>query len=185
MKQQENKFNYTSITEAGLWYSCLEDLDTEYWVKALYECKNHYPKGVSKSNTGGWQSKDNLHNIPYFYPLINQLYNVINNLFKNPNTRLLNMWGNISPPNAFNGVHTHNNSISSYSNTDISGVLYLKVPKNSGELIFYDPLFVSNNYTFQPKEKDIILFHQHLPHSVNPNFSQEDRISLAFNFDKI
>jgi hypothetical protein len=185
MKQQESNFTYTSIIEAGLWNSCLEDLDTEYWVKALYEYKNHHPKGVSKSNNGGWQSTDNLHTFPYFYPLINQLYNTIINLFKNPNTKLISMWGNISPPNAFNQIHTHNHSISSYHNTDISGVLYLKVPENSGEITFYDPLFVSKNYTVKPKEKDILLFHQHLPHSVNPNYSKEDRISIAFNFDKI
>tara|TARA_R110000787_G_C13250645_1_gene429370 strand:- start:153 stop:704 length:552 start_codon:yes stop_codon:yes gene_type:complete len=182
---QENKFTYTKIIEAGIWKSFIEDLDTEYWIKSLYNYQTQFPKGEFKSNFGGYQSKNNLHNFKTFYPLVNQLNNFIISFFENPNTKLISMWGNISPPNSYNLPHTHFHDITTYNNTDISGVLYLKVPKDSGNIMFYNPLYISNQHSIETQPKDIILFHQHLPHSVNPNFSQEDRISIAFNFDKI
>jgi uncharacterized protein (TIGR02466 family) len=185
MKHPENNFKYASVIEAGIWSSSIKDLDIKYWIKSIYDYQNHFPKGVLKSNSGGYQSEDNLQSFQIFYPLVNQLNTLITNLFGNPNTKLISMWANISPPKSFNQPHTHNYSITSYHNTDISGVLYLKVPKDSGGIVFYDPLLITKNYTITPQPKDIILFHQHLPHSVDPNFSQEDRISVAFNFDKI
>ena len=85
--------------------------------------------------------------------------------------------------------HDHPNSV-------ISGVFYIKVPKNSGELIFnnenlirFYPLRIKeyNKYNsqiwkFQPKENTLYLFPSWIKHMVSSNLTNEERISLAFNF---
>jgi uncharacterized protein (TIGR02466 family) len=78
----------------------------------------------------------------------------------------------------------------------ISGVYYLEVPINSGAILFEngdnckllnenfslfdDPNFYCE-YKIQPKKFDLLLFFSETMHSVEPNFSNEDRISVSFN----
>ena len=83
---------------------------------------------------------------------------------------------------------------------DLAGVLWLKCPKNCGEIIFDPPTgFQSYNeinsyiddfknqnnlyhsYYFNPTEGRIIVFPAHLNHRVQENKSNEDRISVSFN----
>lgn len=89
----------------------------------------------------------------------------------------------------------------SHSNSFLSGIVYLKTNKNSGNLIFYKNVYWQNifyksvdiefkEYTetnsdiwsITPKNGDIILFPSFLEHSVTYNKSKEDRYSCAFNF---
>ena len=91
----------------------------------------------------------------------------------------------------FNRPHTHLAEYNHYS-----GIWYLKVPRESGNLIFFtrpdnsdcthtwdyiDDASAAANYVVYPKENNFILFPSHLPHMVEPNRSNEDRISVAFN----
>jgi hypothetical protein len=64
----------------------------------------------------------------------------------------------------------------------ISGVVYVKVPEgDSGTLQFASPYEFNYSYPHKPKEGELVLFPTYVGHSVTPNYSQEDRISLAFN----
>ena len=102
-------------------------------------------------------------------------------------------WININPPQAFNVTHHH-------PNCEIAGVLWIKIPKNSGDFIFISPYdFLSyvemfsykeefkqelnyyHNYEFSPQEGTLLLFPSHLQHRVARNESNEDRISVSFN----
>ena len=90
----------------------------------------------------------------------------------------------------------------SHSNALISGVLYLKTNKNSGDITFEKPDGYTNlfhqsirvpfsetdnhNCDFWnevPEDNDILLFPAHLRHHVKSNNSNEDRYSLAFNLN--
>ena len=102
-------------------------------------------------------------------------------------------WVNINPPSGYNVKHCHPCS-------DLAGVLWIKVPENSGSISFYSPYAFSayeeifsynddfkkqlnyyHDYTFIPKEGLLVLFPSHLEHSVSVNKSEEDRISASFN----
>ena len=63
----------------------------------------------------------------------------------------------------------------------ISGILYLKVPPNSGSLILYNPSNVSQFNDIYPEDNNLIFITSSLPHSVTLNLSKYDRISIAFN----
>ena len=77
----------------------------------------------------------------------------------------------------------------------MSGIYYVKVPKNSGNVRFYDPRgcliqamrehdYYNNGYAYhflEPQEDMVVFFPSWLEHDVEPNESNQDRISIAFN----
>lgn len=97
--------------------------------------------------------------------------------------------------------HQSNHSAQSHYhlNSFISGVLYFKVPKNSGNIIFHSPhfnyciyprinipfekwnMYNTSIWTFPIQEKQLLIFPSNLFHSVENNLSNETRICLSFN----
>jgi uncharacterized protein (TIGR02466 family) len=70
----------------------------------------------------------------------------------------------------------------------------LKAPKNSGNITFYRPdtarYFLPNNLlgsfdmavTYTPAANTLLLFPAWIEHEVGQNLSEEERVSVAFNF---
>jgi uncharacterized protein (TIGR02466 family) len=104
-----------------------------------------------------------------------------------------NSWINIHRRGQQAGGHVHNNSL-------ISGVLYLRVNENSGDLVFqrevlslvpFPPaldldmdsfnIYNCKSWSYRPKNNDIVLFPSVVMHSADPNESDEERVCLAFN----
>jgi len=102
------------------------------------------------------------------------------------------MWANINPPGGMNRAHQHPNSL-------WSGVYYVKAPKNSGQLKIDDPRASAAMYRPRQKEGPVpsrlyrethyepiagrcIMFPSWLMHCVDPNQSNDIRISVSFNF---
>jgi hypothetical protein len=95
------------------------------------------------------------------------------------------MWASINKKNDFNTVHSHTNVF------DLSGVYYVKVPVNSGNIVFRDPrqgqihsnskLYGSDSEQFMPFECMLLIFPSWLEHYVLPNLSDDDRISISFD----
>jgi uncharacterized protein (TIGR02466 family) len=84
-----------------------------------------------------------------------------------------------------------------HPSNSVIGVYYIKTNKTSGDLILHDPrgatvfsqIWDENQKCFNrtyvrisPKVGDLILFPAYTVHSVEPNLSDETRISLAMNF---
>tara|TARA_Y100000590_G_scaffold427957_2_gene538741 strand:+ start:223 stop:867 length:645 start_codon:yes stop_codon:yes gene_type:complete len=82
-------------------------------------------------------------------------------------------WFNIAQPGESTGRHNHKDEAA------ISGLFYIKVPEDSGELIFFIP--GKNKITIPVKEGRMLLFPADLDHAVDLNRSEDARISLAFN----
>lgn len=94
--------------------------------------------------------------------------------------RVVSLWMNINPPGAYNVEHVHPGSV-------ISGVMWIKVPEDSGKFyinnpnMYNDHRFGQAGVTMNPKEGSMLVFPSWLPHSVGKNNSNEDRISISFN----
>ena len=103
-----------------------------------------------------------------------------------------NMWANINPPGGMNRAHQHPNSL-------WSGVYYIKAPNKSGDLKIDDPRASAAMYRPRQKEGPVperlfrethyepvagrcIMFPSWLMHCVDPNESNDIRISVSFNF---
>lgn len=120
-----------------------------------------------RSNVLGWQSDQytNFETIPWAEELFNNCITTAN--LKNP---LEHIWININSPKSFNRWHGH-------PNTDIVCVLYIQVPKNSGNIELRGKVKAS----ITPYSGLLLLFPGDVEHRVTVNNSTEDRISLAFN----
>tara|TARA_B100000900_G_scaffold383892_1_gene372221 strand:- start:2688 stop:3242 length:555 start_codon:yes stop_codon:yes gene_type:complete len=180
MRQENNNYTYHSILNLGYWSNILEDVNVNYWVDKCYQIKNHIPSS-KKSNIEGYQSP-NIFTHPDFFDLISVLSKHIKKFKKTPNLIIQSMWVNISSYGHANSLHVHNK----YKDEDgvkvESGVFYLKTNSKSGQLRFYNPIDLSIQYGLSPKPSQIVLFNSDILHSVDPNLSKEDRISIAFNY---
>ena len=176
---QENKNEIIELFKISVTTGVL-DIDSEYWINQFYQHKSQN-LSAKKSNKGGYQSESNLYYFKEFFPLVK----IINNLFfsfeENPNLKLIELWFNINPPGTFNRIHDHGFLVTENS-PNLSGVIYLKTPPNSGDIVFYNPVNSNLFYPFSPSLKQYFLFPKWLKHSVDANLSQEDRISIAFNY---
>ena len=152
-------------------------------------------EGLRKTNVNGWHSKTHMHTIPVFKPLVDELYEMQREIYKEEllerKPKLGNMWANINYKGSLNMPHVHANSL-------FSGAYYIKVPKNSGFLKINDPrqgthyikpakkdklpLHLASEINIQPQENRIIMFPSWLEHCVEMNQSDDIRISVSFNF---
>ncbi len=152
-------------------------------------------ESVHLSNCGGWQSPSNFHILESFSEFKSYIWN---NTFEtlahyNRKFELDNMWININGKGHYNISHNHPGCL-------MSGVFWIKTPKNCGRLVFENPHSFSEglliksadvemkkklnyhySFNFTPKEGVIVMFPAHLNHFVEMNQSDEDRISIAFN----
>tara|TARA_B100000900_G_C20537668_1_gene699042 strand:- start:144 stop:761 length:618 start_codon:yes stop_codon:yes gene_type:complete len=107
---------------------------------------------------------------------------------------LQNSWCNLHGPGEKSQIHYHGSSL-------LSGVYYPIFPKNSGDISFYKAVNHNNlfhstirfeynesdnltaeTYTVRLREGTIVMFPAHIEHAVQPNESNENRYSIAFNF---
>jgi uncharacterized protein (TIGR02466 family) len=156
-------------------------------------------KGRTISNIGGWQS-DDLNLNKKIIKLKELLVDItkhgdlfVNSLkIKNKDKiKIHNLWININEYKDYNISHKHPGSL-------ISGVYYVKTPKDCGNIIFEHPSEILtcewrkeyseyNNYNSQtwwlPSEENYLyLFPSWLKHRVEPNLNKnENRISISFN----
>jgi len=113
---------------------------------------------------------------------------------KNVNFKIINSWINIHKKGDWSQSHLHKNSC-------FSGVYYLNVPENSGNISFDKTIVLNNlststisydydeaNYInadkvkFKVEEGLILFFPSTIYHNVDKSNSIEERYSLAFNF---
>ena len=171
------------------------NLDNEFFAKEIVAwSKNN--EGLKKTNVKGWHSETNMHTMQQFKPLVDELFKMQHEVFKaeclTREPRIGNMWANINYPGGYNRPHIHPNSL-------YSGVYYVKTPPNCGKIVFNDPRpgIQTNMPTRKPGqppkhlwrevhlntvEGRIIMFPSWLWHSVEPNESNDIRISTSFNF---
>ena len=133
-------------------------------------------KGITRTNINGWHSKTTMHEMPEYKRLTNALYEAQKKIYieedYDSEPFLGNMWAN---------------------------VYYVKANKDSGHLKIDDPRSIAlmsrprlkekqhpmrlwRESSFEPKAGRLIMFPAWLVHCVDPNMSDELRISVSFNF---
>ena len=157
-------------------YTTNINLDNTPFIKELYKIKS-ISHGVNKSNKGGWQSEELVYNENFKF-LKEIILKIIEKGF-NIDINLHQMWGNISSKYHYNAIHHHGNTSS------WSGIYYLQTFKNSGPLTIHSHWDTDLNESFNYIPGDLIFFPSNLPHSVDANMEDKDRISIAFNFELV
>ncbi len=152
--------------------------------------------GVKKTNVNGWHSQTDMNQRKEYEPLSRELFQMQNEIIQeerlNIQPKLGNMWANINYKEGFNQAHIHPNSL-------FSGVYYVKAQPNSGRLHVMDPRPGAQHIMpprkegklsrefwrechLKPVDGRIIIFPYYLWHNVEPNLSNDIRISVSFNF---
>lgn len=163
-------------------------------------------EGVERSNVralGAWHSKLLLHHEEPYRPLVDRIYAAGARISKRmgydkrKQLKIGTMWSNINAPGSFNTSHIH-------PGAHWSGVYYLKMPEDGGDISFKDPrtehmmnapaqdadvdpiqaTWTSVSYTPEPGQ--MLIFPSWLYHSVDVNMSKltgddADRVVIAFN----
>jgi len=170
-------------------------LDNDRLAQDIINWSNQ-DKGLQKTNYKGWHSTTDMSNKEEYQLLVKELMlmqkEVFNEEWLDREPVLGNMWANINPKDGMNQPHIHPNSL-------FSGVYYIKSNPQAGRLKIYDPragaqIVMPNRKQGQPPKhlwRDanldpipgrIIIFPAWLWHSVEPNQSNDLRISVSFNF---
>jgi uncharacterized protein (TIGR02466 family) len=106
---------------------------------------------------------------------------------------LNNLWININQKSSFNRPHVHPGST-------LSGTYYVDCDTNSGNLVFKHPSmghqysikdgaidefteYNAAHWSVSPEIGKLIIFPSWLEHYVEPNVSERERISIAFNIE--
>lgn len=184
------------INEIKTFYTSLYTLNVQPGIELEQIAKSLEAAGESKiqaSNHGGWQSeKQTYDSIKYVQPFLDSLTIIMNKIYKEFNiskdAELNDYWFNINRKDNFNWAHNHPQCF-------FSAVYYIKFPDNSGNLVFErpDPLREwlsvhsvneknSNSVLFKPTKNDLIIFPSYVKHRVEPNNTDDERISIALNF---
>ena len=164
----------------------------------IYKLREKDEEGIIRSNRGGWHSKPfavkekgSIQN-KFTLELSKYIFDAIKSYgWKCVPEQIMvtEMWAIINKPNDFNVIHTHPNSY-------LSAAYYVKAPEKAGSFVVENPLSVArHSYPLVEKkteynikaaalnirEGDLLLFPAYLPHKVNENKSDEDRIVVSFN----
>lgn len=174
------------------------DLDFDPLIKRAYEIKEIAPLDTNWYCNTYNSMAYNLKKDKVFIPVLNKLLKFpleFTKYFGIGNKKLVcnGAWVNIASPGSYQEYHTH-------SRSHFSLVLYLKTSENCGNIRFKNladgeimfPLPTDNNCYhnlgtcwYPAVQGNVICFRSHLPHMVEVNRSEEDRISLALNFELV
>tara|TARA_B100001175_G_scaffold298141_1_gene288487 strand:+ start:54 stop:653 length:600 start_codon:yes stop_codon:yes gene_type:complete len=177
------------------------DLIQKELINYCYQERKNFPESEHRSNKGNsWHSKGHYMNTKNI--LSTTIYSTVFDYFeksgvfkKGVNFSFHNAWININSTGGYNDTHHHPGSL-------LSGVLWVKSSKDSGNIMFDDPAMfnesnivtelsddLKNHYHKDPEhwrnpvEGLLLMFPSYLMHRVGVNKSNEDRISISFNLD--
>jgi len=190
--------NLMPIYYTPLWQSEYPDFEEEKetLLKTLKEFKEQTPtKETPRSNIAGYQSPSTLQQLeelrPVFEYICQMAFKASADLdFVECDIALTEAWLNVNDSRqCMNSEHVHGEVF--------SGVFYLQAPDGSGKLTISNPginrmwdgcglVSQKNQFTgecirIEPVEGNIILFPSYIPHSVETNDHDEERISISFN----
>lgn len=187
-----------------------ENLNQQLKVAILAEEARH--SGVSHSNLGGWQSRDDLlswggdaaqiliSSAREFANTLSAIWDPVRGLIEADLDWSCNAWANVNRKGDANTAHAHPGAY-------WSGVYWVddgmgdEISHLGGEIEFFDPrgaapvmvsgelkmridgcLSAGLKHQVQPREGNLLLFPSWLTHSVNTYLGSRPRISVAMNF---
>lgn len=179
-----------------MWSCPVSGIDNQEILDYCHQVRKEKP-GVQISNRGGWHSRELILPLPTnLERLFGDLTVFVNDVCARHtginNLELGNFWININGRGDFNMPHDHQRSI-------LSGVYYVSVPEeNMGDLVVHRgdtaEFFLTSGVQREntptnlrevsklPIESLFYIFPSWVKHHVEPNQSNQDRVSIAFNF---
>ena len=197
-------FFVTRIYEASLdqFGKKIDMLDLERNCESIAEDDTAGQNWCEENNFPGYTSYASLNDLAWRFPIFEDLTTILNKHVEDfvidlqydmsgKKLSLDSLWINILPPGGVPTSHLHPNSV-------ISGTTYVKVPKESGAIKFEDPRLammmaapsrkegvrseLKSFIYLEPKVGNLILWESWLRHEVPINLSDQERVSISFNY---
>lgn len=189
--------NFLTLHSVGVWRTEYPEfeLHKEEILNSVRQYKEENPISINTTNISGYQSPKFLHTKENLNPLFNYIASLANKAcdelnFCDREIYITSSWVNFNDSRqCMISEHTHNDTF--------SGVFYLKCPSGSGNLCFpntsMNTLWMGlelceeknelsvEKVKVDPIEGDIFLWPSYIPHSVETNDHDEERISISFN----
>jgi len=141
-----------------------------------------------------WQSGHDLHQVLPVAGLVSRIHWAAKRVLEflrigSTELRITGCWANVNAPGAVHRMHTHPNNF-------LSGVYYAQVSAGADTINFHDPrpqtgiirppvtkltAYNTDQVVLTVKPGTLLLFPAWLPHSVDANRSDRERISVSFN----
>ncbi len=142
----------------------------------------------------GWQSEHTLHRREEFQDLVSCVSNAAKSILRFLRVgyeafEITGCWANVLAKGAMHKAHSHPNNF-------LSGVYYVRAQPGTDTINFHDPrnqtsvirppvveLTAENTdqVVVRVTNGTLLMFPSYLPHSVDANLSEEERISISFN----
>lgn len=185
------------IYSTPVWMDAFQDFEEnkDTFLSCIRKFKENNPDSEEKSNINGYQSSATLQTQEELASLFNYVCGMAAQATKDLNfidcdVFLTHAWVNFNDSReCMNTQHIHGETF--------SGVFYLKAPEESGRLVLVNPginrlwngcnltqsknQFTGEMIKIDPEEGSVILFPAYLPHFVEPNRHDDERISISFN----
>jgi len=153
-------------------------------------------KGRPEGGMRAYMTPEDIQDLPQMKELVDVIMTEAGQILdiyavKRDSHYITNMWANIAHPNRRHSMHIHPNCL-------LSGLVYIKTPKNCGPTIFASPRQLAKNLEFTYLEKNefnsdvfvfpaergrMLMWPSHVPHAVEEGSADptQDRIVVAFN----
>lgn len=162
-------------------------------IEEILSTKNNHPAGIDKSNLGCWRWNNPCSDIDWLMEEIIEvldsavkLYNQEDKTFshrKKLDLITVDYWANVNQPGSRNSIHSHKPA-------QFSACYYLQA-EGTGGIRFLNPSNIMaecnpgspfiRDYMILPNDGDLLLWPAWIPHEVETNFSNKERINLAFD----
>jgi len=185
-------------TTIGIDYYPNHFLEKDKLIKYCYDIKSKVkPGGRGWVSNETYNTSEDQHDIVSDDRFINLNKFVVKSVKKyldqvslRKKTFLADGWLNVYNKHNYQETHRHNGYV-------ISCIYFLKVPENSAGTVFYSPfkemVINDNDYRdinkrpsghliYKAEESKLLIFRSYLEHGVELHKTDEDRITLAYNF---
>lgn len=161
-------------------------------IDQILKAKKINPEGTNNSNPKCWRLSFPCNDVDWLLKEVSLLvqnaaldYSEQDHFFKDAleDNMSIYYWANVNDPGSRNTFHSHKE--------DQFSLVYYLQSTGTGYLRFVNPANIlgdcnnaspfTRDVILEPKEGDLILFPSWVPHEVETNFSNKQRINLAFN----
>ena len=184
-----------SLFPTFIWNIQLERAFHETLNARILELLERIRSGLSPPQPGElWQSANDLHQHPELGGLVECVGSTSRRILRFLNVgydafEITGCWANVGTPGASHRIHSHPNNY-------LSGVYYVRAHPGADSINFHDPRLQTgiirppvteltsrntDQVVVSVTNGTLVMFPAYLQHSVDPNRSNEERISVSFN----
>jgi hypothetical protein len=162
-------------------------------IEEIKSLQHLNPDGIDRSNIGCWRWNNPCKNIDWLMNIIIDMLDCAVKVYKQEDKTFANRteldlvsvdyWANVNLPRTRNAIHSHKPA-------QFSACYYLQA-EGTGGLRFINPANIMaecnpgspfiRDFRVLPKDGDLLLWPAWMPHEVETNFSNKERINLAFD----